>query len=336
VITPRIYRRSLRKAMQWRLLFLWWASLLVPGAIAAMPVAAFLGANLDHSTRANDIVAWMDGSTVIDLLHSLGDSGAAAAAALRAGTIGAVLTLLFIAPFMAGAMVTAAHSDEPLPLQRLLAGAGEMYGRMLRTALCGLLPLALGVGLAAAAFKMASKANEHAIWERDAISRLHQASIAAAILFFVFHLLVDGARAHFSAEPSRRSAVAALWGAVRLLVRRPLRMLALGAAGSIAGLGIAALLMLLRLRVEQAGTFSIAMAWVLAQAAHVSVGWGRGARIFGLAELLRADTAERARAFRMEPPASSPPALVQSETLEALAPPLATPSSLSPPGGSGR
>jgi hypothetical protein len=335
VITPRIYRRSLRKAMQWRLLFLWWASLLVPGAIAAMPVAAFLGANLDHSTRANDIVTWMDGSTVIDLLHSLADSGAAAA--LRAGTMGAVLTLLFIAPFMAGAMVTAAHSDEPLPLQRLLAGAGEMYGRMLRTALCGLLPLALGVGLAVASFKMAAKANEHAIWEADAIRRLHQASIAAAILFFVFHLLVDGARAHFAAEPSRRSALAAFWGAVRLLVRRPLRMLAVGAAGSLAGLGIAALFMLLRLRVEQAGTFSIALAWILAQAAHVSVGWGRGARIFGLAELIRADTAERARAaFRMEPPASSPPRLVQSETLEALAPRLATPSSLSPPGGSGR
>jgi hypothetical protein len=321
--------------MQWRLLFFWWASLLVPGAIAAVPVAAFLGANLDHATRGSgDTVAWMEGSTVIDLIHKLADSGAGAA--FRAGIVGAVLTLLFIAPFMAGATVTAAHSDEPPPLQRLLAGAGEMYGRMLRTSLCGLLPLALGGGLAAAAFKMASKANENALWETDAIRRMHQASVAAAIVFFVFHLLVDGARAQFAAEPSRRSAVAALWGALKLFVRRPLRMLAVGAAGSIAGLGIAALLMLLRLRVEQAGTFSIALAWVLAQAAHVSVGWGRGARIFGLAELIRADTADRARAFCMEPPAGSPPALVESETLEALAPPPAFPSSLSPRGGSGR
>src|SRR5207249_2170635 len=157
-------------------------------------------------------------------------------------------------------------------------------------------------------------------------------AILGAVLFFVFHLLVDGARAHFAAEPNRRSAALAIWGAVRLLIRRPLRMLAVGAVGTIAGLGVAFLLMALRLRIPQAGTFSIAVAWIVAQLAHISVGWGRGTRIFGLTDLLRADSAERAKAFRMEPPASSPPPVVQSETLEALAPPPA----LSPSPGSGR
>ena len=56
MITPRLYRRSLRGALQWRLLLLWWASLLVPGAIAAAPCAFFLRAQLDHSTRAKDVV----------------------------------------------------------------------------------------------------------------------------------------------------------------------------------------------------------------------------------------------------------------------------------------
>ena len=70
---------------------------------------------------------------------------------------------------------------------------------------------------------------------------MRNAAIAAAIIFFVFHLLVDGARAHFAAEPGRRSAFLALWGSVKLLVRRPLRMLAIGAMGAIAALGSAAL-----------------------------------------------------------------------------------------------
>jgi hypothetical protein len=66
---------------------------------------------------------------------------------------------------------------------------------------------------------------------------------------------------------------------------------------------------------------------MLAQAGHLSIGWGRATRIFGIAELARSDTADRARseAFRMEPPASSPPPIVQSEALEALVPPSAVP-----------
>jgi hypothetical protein len=33
----------------------------------------------------------------------------------------------------------------------------------------------------------------------------------------------------------------------------------------------------------------IAVSWLLAQAAQLAVGWGRAARIFGLADLSRAD-----------------------------------------------
>ena len=38
MITPRILRRSLRSALQWRLLLLWWASLLVPGVEDGVPI----------------------------------------------------------------------------------------------------------------------------------------------------------------------------------------------------------------------------------------------------------------------------------------------------------
>ena len=314
--TPRLFRRSLLRALQWRLLLLWWASLLVPGAIAALPVFHFLRRELDHSTRARDAVAFLDGSTLTDLLRQLGENGAADAVAL--GLAGAVLTVLLVAPFMAGAVVTAARSDEPLPLPRLLAGAGELYARMLRTALCGLVPLGLGAGLAAGVLKLASKLIERDLTETAADVHLGLGVVAAIVAVFLFQLVLDAARALFAAEPSHRSALAALWSALRLMVRRPLPALGIGALGSLAGLGPAAFLMIVRLRIEQASVPRIAVAWALAQAAHLAIGWGRAARIFGLAELARADAADRTGAFRLEPPSTSPPPLVALPAVVAL------------------
>jgi hypothetical protein len=294
VITPRLFRRSLAQALQWRLLLLWWASLLVPGAIAALPVFHFFRRQLDHSTRAREVVASVDGAMLFDLARQLGENGAGEGMAL--GFAGGTLALLFVSPFMAGATVAAARSDEPLRLRQLLAGAGELYGRMLRTFLCGLLPLGIGAAIAAGAIKLSTKMVERDLTETAADGHLRNGAIAAAVAIFVFHLMVDAARAQFAAEPGRRSAAAALWSAVRMMVRRPLRALGLGALGTAAGLGGAAVLMVVRLRIEQRGAVAIGIAWLLAQAAHLAIGWGRATRIFGLAELARADSADRARA----------------------------------------
>jgi hypothetical protein len=332
VITPRLHRRALAQAAQWRLLLLWWASLAVPGVIAALPVSRFLREALDHSTRAKESVAFIDGSTLIELARRLEQNGNLGAVGL--GLSGAVLALVLVAPFMAGAVVTAARTDESLPVTRLLAGSGELYGRMLRTFLCGLVPLGIFGGLAAGILKLAGKAMDRDLTETAADAHLRAAIIAAAVAFFLGHLLVDAARAVFAAEPLRRSAVLAMWRAVRLVVRRPLRSLSVGGLGTLAGLGSAAILMSLRLRVTQSGALRIAIAWGLAQAAQVAIGWGRGARIFGLAELARADAADRARPFRLEPPATSPPPpVVQSTTLSALS---AEGAPLSPKDASGR
>src|SRR5205085_10438689 len=74
VITPRLHSRALRGAFQWRLLALWWASLLLPGALAAIPVAAFLRAQLDHSPEAATFVARLDGPAFIEILRQLGEN----------------------------------------------------------------------------------------------------------------------------------------------------------------------------------------------------------------------------------------------------------------------
>jgi hypothetical protein len=254
----------------------------------------FFRRQLDHSTRAREVVASVDGAMLFDLARQLGENGAGEAMAL--GFAGGTLALLFVSPFMAGATVAAARSDEPLRLRQLLAGAGELYGRMLRTFLCGLLPLGIGAAIAAGAIKLSTKMVERDLTETAADGHLRNGAIAAAVAIFVFHLMVDAARAQFAAEPGRRSAAAALWSAVRMMVRRPLRALGLGALGTAAGLGGAAVLMVVRLRIEQRGAVAIGIAWLLAQAAHLAIGWGRATRIFGLAELARADSADRARA----------------------------------------
>ena len=311
------------------LLLLWWASLLLPGAIAALPVLRFLRRNLDHSTRAREVIARLDGPVLIELWRQLAENGAGASIGL--GLAGGALALLFVSPFAAGAMVAAARSDEPLRLSRLLAGAGELYGRMLRTLLAGLIPLGIGSGLAGLAYRLAARADARATLESAADRSWLAASAAAAIALFLCHLLVDGARAQFAAEPGRRSAVLAVWSSLRLLLRRPVRMLGVGVVGALAGLGGAAALMAARSWIVQGTAGSIACAWILAQGAQVAIGWGRAVRIFGLAELAQADAAARSRTFQLEPPGGGPLA-PQSDVLSPLSTHPAAP--LSPGGAS--
>jgi hypothetical protein len=318
VITPRLLRRALRRGAQWRLLLLWWASLLVPSALVALPGFAFLRGQLDHSPRAAQSVAWLEGATLIELVRQLRQPGPAAA--LGWGAAAAAVCLLAVSPFVAGATVAAARSDDPLRLRALMAGGGELYGRMLRTLLAGLVPLGMGSAAAAGLFRLAARANERATTEAAADRNLLFAAGFAALAFFVFQLVIEAARAQFAADPGRRSAVLALFSGARLLVRRPARAFAVGAAGAVAGLGAALALMAVRLQIVQSGAAGIALAWLLAQAAQAAIGWGRAARILGLAELSRADTAARARP---RPIAGGGPGVevVHSATLSALEPP---------------
>jgi hypothetical protein len=316
VIAPGLYRRSLRRALRWRVLLLWWAALLVPGAIAGAPAFAFLRAHLDHSPRAPGIVAWMDGSTAIELLREIAQDGAWRTLILGLGA--AALTLLVLAPFVAGAMVASARGEEASPFRPLLAAAGDLYGRMLRLALAGLLPLAIAGGLTTGIVKLALDANARALTETAADRIALAAAAGAGLALFFAHLIIDSARAQFAADPGRRSAIAALWSGARLLLRRPMRALAIGALGTAAGLGVAAALMTLRLRIGQSGPSTMALAWLLAQGAQVAIGWGRAVRIEGLGELARADYEDRARQATAVLPTTQ---VVHSATLSALEPP---------------
>jgi hypothetical protein len=311
VITPRLLTRALRRGAQWRLLLIWWASIIMPTVLAGIPLMAFFDKHLGHSPRSPQLIARLDGSTLLELLRLLGENGSGQSIGFGLG--GGLLVLLMSAPFAAGAAVTAAQTDETLSLPKLSAGAAELYGRMLRTLLCGLAPLAVAGGICAGAFAIANHANEKLLSETTADRNWLLAGVPSALALFIGHLLIDTARAQFAFDGSRRSAVLAVWSAIRLFLRRPRRVLLIGLAGGLAATVPAALLMALRLSLQQKTAFVVAVAWLLAQAAQLAVGWGRNTRLFALADLSRADAAFRARPIPLPEPV-----VLQSPAPEAL------------------
>jgi hypothetical protein len=325
-----LYRRSLGHAFQVRLLLLYVAGSLLPATFAALPVHRVLSPLLDHSPRAKDLVASLDSHAAIDILRQIGD--APTRAALAAGFATAVIAALLVGPFLAGAALLVANTDETVRTRALLGSAGENYGRLFRVALAGLVPLGLAGAISGAMFKAAQGAAERALTESEAASTGRLAMLGTLLLFFLAQLCVDAARAMFAAEPYRKSAILASWAGLRLLVRRPLRSIGLGLATLVAGGGMAFLLLLVRLRVPQTGAASVLVAFLFAQLAAASLGWHRTARIVGFAELARADAADRERrsAFAMRPPEPAPPAPLpalgtRSAVLDALAPPVSMP-----------
>jgi hypothetical protein len=293
VITPRLLRRALRRAAQWRLLLLWWAALLLPKLLLVAPWFAFFERHLGRSTRAKAVLARLDGETFLELRRLLVENGTPQA--LWQGAIAALLVLVFSAPIAAAATVAAAQAEGPVRMRALLTGAGSLYGRMLRISISAVLPLGLAAGLGALAFRFAMRANETATRETAADRNLLLALLVTLCLVFVAHLVVEAARAQFAVEPARRSALLALLNGARVCLRRFPRALGIGAAGLLAALLPAAACMAVRLQIDQRNAALVAVAWILGEAAQVAVGYGRNVRLFALAELTSADAAARSR-----------------------------------------
>jgi hypothetical protein len=293
VITPGLWRRALRGGAQWRLLLVWVAGLAIPALAVYEPLRFVLGDALDHSPRAAALVAALDGSAAIDLLHALGSRESRAA--LQTGLGLATILAVLVSPLLAGAAVTAARASEPPRLHQLLRGAGEWYGRMLRLLLVGVIPLGLASAISAGAFKGASRRALQVYTEGSAAAGTRAAIAVAAVLFFLAHVTLDLARGVFAAQPERRSAFLAWWHGVRVFLRQPLRVLGLALLGTLLALALAAGLMLVRLQITQGTAATVLLALVLSQLAVAAIGWGRAVRVIGLAELVRADAAEQAR-----------------------------------------
>ncbi len=273
-----------RVALQWRVLLLWTAAMLVPTALMVWPFWATLSSQLDHSVHAAALAHQLDAIALPDLMSKLLDNMAAVG---QASAVALLLTLLLM-PFLNGAIVACARSAQPLQWVALLQKGLHHYGRMLRLQVWALVPLGVVAGLVSAALKGVGKFSEQAVLESDAVMLGRLALVVAAVLLVLVHITLDAGRAQLVVYPGRTSAVKAWWRGCKVTRTRFLATLgyylAFTALGLVLALGITAL----RVALPQVGAGWLVLTVVLAQSAVAAVGWMRIARLVALVDVAQA------------------------------------------------
>jgi hypothetical protein len=284
-------REGFRRATRWRLLLLCAVFTAIPAALATLPVWRLLSGLLAHAPRAELLAAGLEGSWLPDLARAMADSPPGHATSAWFGS--AILVALLLAPALAGAMLAEAGSIHPLPFRPLLTGVGRYYGRMMRMAVVGAIPLGLaGLG-AALVSKSTGKAVARMVTEGAAASRTRWSLVAIGALFFVAHLTLDAGRARMAARPDRRSALVAWFSGTWLVLRHPVASLAVGIAGALAGPVLGIVVMAFRERLPAGPRWAVVAGVLLAQVAAMAVGYGRAVRLAGLARIARIDQEAR-------------------------------------------
>ena len=274
-------KHASRAALQWRLLLLWLAAVLLPTAVLALPFWRALAPALDYSVRAPELARALDMLALTDLFNEVRRN----AVAVQAGALVALAMALLLSPFLSGAIVTAGRAPHTATLRELVAGGVSEYPRMLRMLLWAAVPLgaalALGLSLADAAGDYAARA----VRESDAALWQNAATLGALLLVALANLTLDAGRAQLAIDRRRTSAVKAWWWGVQLLLRRPGAMLGSYALLTVAGLLLAGLLAVARLQVQASNGWLLLAAFVLAQLVALAVAWMRTARLFALMSL---------------------------------------------------
>jgi hypothetical protein len=276
--------RATGAALQWRLLLWWTLLLLLPAAVAALPVWQMLAANFDHSLYAARLAERLDLVTIADLMTGVGDKYGTG---LGAGAGVALVMTLLASPLLTGMTVAAARAPERLGFMALLAGGAAEYARMFRMLIWAVVPLAIAFGLASVAFHFSDRTAETAILETDASRAARWAMLAAVLLLLLAQATLDIGRAVLAADRRRRSAFLAWCAGFRVLLRRPLALLGIYFVITLVGLIVAALLALARAHVPALGGGGTVAAFVLAQLVIVVLGFVRSARLFALLALVR-------------------------------------------------
>lgn len=274
---------GMRAAVQWRLLLLWLLVMLIPTTLVALPLWTTLGGLLDTSVHSAEWAQGFNDTMFFDVITQLGDHPESL---LTVVVIAQVLSLL-LSPFLAGMVIGSGRAGRVLGFGALLQSGLVEYGRMFRVLLWSLIPYALVIGVHMLGTHLADKHTEQAVLEAQAD---RYADIAYAVLIIVFVLaqaIVESARAAFIADVGLRSATRALWRGIRQLFKQPLKTLLFYLGVTVAGLLLAAVFGLLRIRVTAVGVGGMLLALLLGQLAVLAIGWMRTARLFALAEVAR-------------------------------------------------
>lgn len=276
--------RAARAALQWRLLLLWALWMLAPTLILALPAWQMLSANLDYSVHAPALARALDMTALSDLLAVQERSQTTFT---QAGAVALIATLL-ISPMLSGMAATAARVPPAPGFAALMRGGAGYYWPMLRMLALGALPLGAAFMGGSAAIGAAEVYATTVTASGDAALPLALAQVVMLLLMGLAAASLDAGRACLAADPHKRSALAAWLSGCSLLARHPLAALGSYIGISIAGIALAALLSLARASTAGADAPGFAGALLLAQAAVVTIGWMRSARLFALIDLARA------------------------------------------------
>ena len=279
-----VARHAVQVALEWRLLLLWTAAMLVPAALLAWPFWATLAGQLDKSLYAAQWARQLDAVVIADLAAKLSDN---AAALSQAGLTAVVLTLL-VSPLLNGVFVAAARSAEPLKFVPLLQKGVQNYGRMARMLVWTLVLMGMASAASSGLFHLVGNYADKAILESSATLARRAALIGTALLFLLIHLSVDAGRAQLAIYPGRTSAVKAWWRACKMIKARFLGTLGFYVGFTLVGGALALAITALRVALPQLGAFWFILGVVLAQLAVLAIGWMRITRLVALMDVAQA------------------------------------------------
>jgi hypothetical protein len=280
-----VLRGAGRFAMQWRLISLWLAALLIPAALTTFPLWRVLATSLDNSVNVAELAQRLDANSFLDLQNAAKAGGMAI---LSGGVTGIIVTLL-LSPLLTGVVITAAKSSERLSFVQLIHGGVTEYGRLLRLLLWAIVPLGVACGIGGGAMFLANKFAEKAVLESNADLASNAALALLILLFFVADATLDAGRAQFALSSKRRSAISAWWRGLKMVFKRPMTSLGLYFILTVAGLMLAGLLGLVRINMPQVSAGGFVAALLITQLMIAATAWMRGARLFALVQVAQAN-----------------------------------------------
>ena len=282
-------RSSLGRALQWRLWLLFVAASLLCALFATLPLWDWLAGLLNYSVDADAIAAGKAPTLLLDALMSRD----APHGVLAENIFNATLLMLLLSPLLAGATVAAARSRSKLGFGDLLRGAISEYGPMLRMLIWSIVPLGFALVVASAIIAGNEKAHEHATLASEAATGRNIALWIGGLLFVLAHASLEAGRGWLAADGRLRSALKAWWRGLKLLCRRPIAVLAIYLGTTIAGLLLAALLLLLRPYLGHGSVIALLLGLLLSSAVAAALAWSRIARLFGMQVLAEGMHARR-------------------------------------------
>ena len=277
-----ILRSALGRALQWRLWLLFAAASLLCALVAALPAWNWLAGLFNHSVHASDIAAGKAPTLLLDALMARD----APTALLGESNMVALILMLLVSPLLAGATVAAARARTArLGFGDLLRGAIAEYGPMLRLLAWSVVPLGFALLVMTMIIGGNEKANEHATLASELDTGRNIAYLVGGLLFVLGHASLEAGRGWLAADGRLRSALKAWWRGLKLLLRRPLAVLAVYLSTTLLGLLLAAALLLLRPYIGQGSVIALLLGLLLSSAMAIALAWSRIARLFGMQAL---------------------------------------------------